>query len=263
MKVMIYCFTGTGNSLLMARKIANQLEDAEIKPVWKLKEEKAQESIIQQGAEAIGFIFPVYCDRVPQIVRKSIEEAQFHNIKYCFGVTTSGGSAGNALYELDGILKSKGIRLDYGKNIDLSDNSIVIRTSEEKALFRFGKTDMAAKEIAQQVNLRKTLKEPFKKKLSYSIMGKVIKNILIKYYMVNHKKIDPTRCKNCKLCINICPVQNITVKDGIISFGGKCEQCFACINWCPEKAIIFGKIDPQKRSQYHCPGIYAKDIKGF
>lgn len=57
------------------------------------------------------------------------------------------------------------------------------------------------------------------------------------------KKIDNaitwcgSYCKHCFICINICPVKNLTfVKDEMVSLG-KCIQCQLCMKYCPDIAI--------------------------
>ena len=66
-------------------------------------------------------------------------------------------------------------------------------------------------------------------------------------------------CIKCGKCALVCPTQNITLKDGHVTFGTNCQQCMACIQWCPQKAIDYkGKAASRKR--YHHMDISLKDI---
>lgn len=49
-------------------------------------------------------------------------------------------------------------------------------------------------------------------------------------------------CIGCGLCTEICPMQNLKLKDGKAVPGGKCTMCYRCISKCPQRAItLVGK----------------------
>ena len=55
-------------------------------------------------------------------------------------------------------------------------------------------------------------------------------------------KIDRNRCIRCGICVSLCPMKNISLKDGPAVAGGKCTMCYRCINFCPTQAItLLGK----------------------
>lgn len=55
-------------------------------------------------------------------------------------------------------------------------------------------------------------------------------------------KIDPAKCIGCGLCETLCPMQNLTVKNGISHSKNRCTMCYRCINKCPKQAItLLGK----------------------
>lgn len=263
MKVLIYYFTGTGNSLFVARKIAQRLGGAVLKPVkeliWSGDNEVCTDPILLD-ADAVGFVFPVYFDRIPEIILKAIEKSYFKNTQYFFAATTSGEGTENALFELNSVLRSRGVRLDYGKNIVMSDNSIVLKTSENKADKRLKRTDEIADEIAAAVNKFTKIDGAFQHSSYSSFIGKIGKLIFVNYYKADKRKVDMSRCNQCGMCAKLCPAGNISMAEGEMKIGDHCQWCFACLNWCPQKAIRFGRIDPSKRHQYHCPSIKASDI---
>lgn len=263
MKVLIYYFTGTGNSLLVARKIAQRLEGTMLRPVMELigtKENEVSDDSILLDTDAVGFVFPIYFDGMPEIIRKTIEKSHFLKTKYIFTVTTSGEGTGNALYEMDSLLRSRGVRLDYGKNVVLADNSIILRTSQTELEKRLIQIDEAADEIAAAViNLTRN-DVALQRRISLSILGRINKFAVVHYHKAEKRMVDRTRCNRCGLCVKLCPVENILMTEGEVKIGDHCQWCFACLNWCPQKAIKFGRIDPSKKHQYRCPGMKASDI---
>lgn len=60
-------------------------------------------------------------------------------------------------------------------------------------------------------------------------------------------KIDPQKCIGCGLCEKLCPMDNITLTDGIASSGDRCTMCYRCISKCPilKGFFILGKVAPE------------------
>jgi len=54
---------------------------------------------------------------------------------------------------------------------------------------------------------------------------------------------DEEKCTHCGVCIAVCPVNAITMKDFKISFDSeKCIACRNCVDACPFNAISSGKV---------------------
>lgn len=264
MKVLIYYFTGTCNSLLVAKKIAERINGAEVRPIMELygldsDTDKTSVNCTLLEANAVGFVFPVYFGRIPEIVSVAIKKAQFSEKQYFFAAATCNGMVGNALFELDLVLRSKGVRLDYGKAVDMPDNTIIIRTSEAKANRRIVQINNAADEFTYALS-RGIKRHDFKRKGIFNFGGRVSKFVVMRYYKAEKRKIDMSRCNKCGMCTKICPVGNFSIQEEKVLAGVNCKWCFGCINWCPKSAIVFGRIDPSKRMQYHCQGISVADI---
>lgn len=52
----------------------------------------------------------------------------------------------------------------------------------------------------------------------------------------NKVKIN-TDCVGCGLCASLCPMKNISIKDGKAVFENRCTMCYRCVSQCPKKAI--------------------------
>lgn len=72
MKNRIYFFTGTGNSLKVAKEIAAELPECELFAI-----KKDMDRTIPMGYERIGFVFPVYYWGLPAMVSNFIKNATF------------------------------------------------------------------------------------------------------------------------------------------------------------------------------------------
>lgn len=60
MKTIIYCFTGTGNSLQVANELSENLGDCRVKRIY-------AHTRPQTDADAVGFVFPVHLWGMPRV----------------------------------------------------------------------------------------------------------------------------------------------------------------------------------------------------
>ncbi len=66
-------------------------------------------------------------------------------------------------------------------------------------------------------------------------------------------------CDGCGVCVDVCPVGNVGLKDEKPVWGNKCESCLACFHWCP-KASIQASEKTKVRGRYHQPGVEVEEI---
>lgn len=105
----IYYFTGTGNSLVVARGIAGKIEGKLIAIPRAIKEENTYPE-----GDTLGIVFTVYHQGLPNIINRFINKLDNIGEQYVFGVCTYGDSPGISLEYLDESLKAKGGKLSAG-----------------------------------------------------------------------------------------------------------------------------------------------------
>ncbi len=88
MKTIIYYFTGTGNSLAAAKKIAIILGDCDLIPIASLENTSGK---ITPKIDRIGIICPVYDGGVPIMVAGFAKRLDLSQAGYVFAVVTMGG----------------------------------------------------------------------------------------------------------------------------------------------------------------------------
>jgi len=49
--------------------------------------------------------------------------------------------------------------------------------------------------------------------------------------------VDKEKCKGCGKCVDVCPVEAITIENKIAVISDDCIECGACVNECPFEAI--------------------------
>ena len=49
--------------------------------------------------------------------------------------------------------------------------------------------------------------------------------------------VDKEKCTGCEACIEICPVEAISVNNGKAKISDDCIDCGSCVDECPNQAI--------------------------
>lgn len=258
MSTTIYYFTGTGNSLTVAKNLAEKLESSDLVPMTKVY----QKEDLASTSEKVGFIFPLYYAGVPKIVFDFVKKIDLTNSTYFFTVVTNAGDIDQVpLYQLAELLKEKSKMLNAGFFITMPNNYIIgydIHPPERQNQF-FENAKEKVNEIADFITQNKEniqeeiLKSVKSSKLKFNEEFRNTVNESDKYFNVDEN------CDNCTICENVCPVNNIKIVEGKPQWQHNCQQCLACINYCPEKAIQFG-TKTLKTNRYHHPEVTVSNI---
>lgn len=249
---MIIYFSGTGNSLTVAQHIATGLNEK----VIHMNEAKKLKTI---NDSSIGFVFPVHNFDIPPMLKAIIEKLDFPSLKYAFGIITHGGDKGNTLFSLKRLMQEKGSDLHYKNDVLMPVNSRIMYgrlTDKIEERIADSKTKIAT--IISDIKGQKQNTQHIRKKHLIAAMHNLAEtNILKKRFT---PEVDADLCTNCGICQSVCPVNNISVKNGKAFIEDYCEQCTTCLHWCPQVAIHYGKRKVRKEQQYHNPEIKLKDI---
>jgi len=252
-KNIIFYFSGTGNSLKVAKDIAKEIENCEIVSMG-----SCTDYDLQAGYETIGFVYPTYFRGEPNKVREFILNLNLKNNAnaYYYAVTTCGKYEGNALIHVKHLLKRKNITLHYAKMLDMFSNYVVAYdmrdTIEEET--KQSEKDLVSiiKSIKNKEANKLPITEPFQE-IAYRILTKFPSN-MDKNYNVSDA------CTGCGICKKVCPVGNIYLDDNDRPyFKHHCEQCVACIQYCPNRAINY-KNKTQSRRRYTHPSIKYTEL---
>jgi ferredoxin len=259
-KTIIYYFTGTGNSLAVAKKIAAATGDCDLVPIASLQ--KTGGDVVPQ-AERVGIVCPVYFSGLPLMVASFAGRLDPSAVQYLFAVTTHGGGGeSGALRQLDSILrKHKGKGLDAGFGVTMPGNYILMYESPagKKQEEILAKADEEIAEITGPVSRCE------KRRLPSSLIPRVLYTLLYPYF-ASHARTDDRKftvsdqCTSCGTCVAICPAKNIELVEKKPVWKHHCELCCGCIHTCPAKAIQAG-ARTEKWQRYRNPSITVAELK--
>jgi ferredoxin len=251
----IFYFTGTGNSLTIARDLAEALGDAQLRRISLA----ATSFSPQEAADKVGIVFPVYVDGLPRIVEAFARELDRPPGTYVFAVANYGGGPGGSLLQLDGVFKEKGAPLSAAFGLKMPDNTQILfppcSPSEQRDDFK--QEEESIRTIAAVVRNKGTALDDLEKtrrRLGPSWTRPPFDpEEMAKKFWVDEK------CNGCGLCGKICPVDNVVLNEGKPVWLTRCEQCAACLQWCPTEAIQFSD-KTAGWGRYHHPAVKVSDL---
>jgi ferredoxin len=255
MKTQLYVYTGTGNSLWAARRLALELGEATLEFMPHVL------NPFTVGADRVGIIFPVHIWGLPRRVIRFVKNLQVKPETYIFGLAVNAGQPAAALLQMQKLMSARKLSLACGYSIALPSNYTPwggpgpIETQEQ--LFRQATEKM--KRIAGSV-LRSERKEADR--------GPYWQNVVLSWiYKMSFRQVPKMdkkfwvddKCNGCGICSKVCPAENIEMLKVRPSWLHRCEQCFACLQWCPKEAIQCGKKTVQY-PRYHHPEVALRDM---
>jgi ferredoxin len=233
--MIIFYFTGTGNSLWAARKIADAT-GATLISIASVREEHHE-----YKDDVIGFIYPQYAVGLPKMMRRFITQNTFF-ADYMLAIDLYAFIRMGALREIAGLLP-----INYGAYLKTPNNFIFAINSPKNPEKVLKKAQARLTRLIVDISAHK----------SKQIRPRARIGNATKYFGKNSFRVTDA-CIQCGTCVKVCPADNVELKDKPI-FGSNCETCFACANHCPAHAI-YSNDAMLKRRQYRNPEVPLDEI---
>ena len=235
----ILYFSSTGNSLFIAQKVQKEF-GGEVKYI---------PNYLGNGSEydKIFIVTPIYSYGAPTFICELFEKLD--SSKEIIVIQNYGGMIGGADYLLLKYAKEAGLNIKAIYTMKMPENytlnfsvpKFYLNSTLKKADKRIDKilSRIKSKDLPLPKKCKTREKKYLKNKANWHIIGE--------RFSANEK------CIKCKKCIEICPVNNISMQDGKIRFSDKCVACLGCYHRCPKKAIVY--LNKNKKSRYINPKI--------
>lgn len=247
---MVFYFTGTGNSLYIAKQIAENPIS-----IPKIMRQRSLDFI----ADSIGIIAPVYGHEVPDMVKDFLRRAHFHT-EYFYIILTYGNRHGGAAELAKELCDECGITVNYINVIMMVDNWLpsfdmneqkkIDKKVEENLKLILDDLSVCKNKISQVTDSDREAHRQFLNRMS-QMPPDVWQHLL---WMTD-------ACTGCEICEKVCPSSSIHVVDGrAVHVPGHCQTCLACAHAYPQKAIQLTIPEVNSGARYRNQHISLKEI---
>lgn len=247
---MIFYFTGTGNSLFVARQFGENLVSIP---------QVINQDNLEFEDDEIGIVWPIYAGEPPKMVLEFLKKATFKT-DYLYMILTYGKDATDAPEFIEAKSEELGIHIDYIHTVFMVDNYLPsFDMSEQIAMEKT--IDKDIKQALEDVRNRK--KEiPEADQAAKDFHAKASKIFADNPGLINGEQITVTnKCIGCGICTKVCPVGRFYIEDKKAKRKqNTCEFCLACAHNCPQKAITTSVSDKNPDARFRNEHVSLQDI---
>lgn len=243
---MIFVFSGTGNSYVVARRMADELE----LPLLDItKQVRNKRWLFDAAGEDVGFVFPVYFWGLPAYVREFVENVQVRNPGRVWCVATCAGESGAACRMLADKLKGR-LDVDACYDILMPENAVFYESAPEK--------DEAERILADAddalTSIISSVKDGESGDFTRYGCEDGVDEMYAQYDLARHTEAFSigSDCIECRICEEVCPSKAIRIYHRKPVWDEEmCNLCMGCLNMCPKKTIQFGEETVGRNRYYH------------
>jgi ferredoxin len=255
MGTKLYVYTGTGNSLWIARQLALELKEATVEFIPHSTRD------VKVEADQMGIIFPVHIWGLPSHVIQFIDHLQVKPETYLFALAVNAGQPAATLLQLQKLMSIHKWSLAAGFSFVMPSNYTpwggpgpidaqqrLFRGAQERVKTIAGTILRGERKKVDRGPLWQNILFSWIYKMSFRSVHKLDKNFWV-----------DDKCNSCGICLKVCPAGNIEMINERLAWLHRCEQCLACLQWCPQEAIQYGK-KTVKYQRYHHPEVILEDM---
>jgi Pyruvate/2-oxoacid:ferredoxin oxidoreductase delta subunit len=251
-KIIIYCFSGTGNSRNVAVWLANVAQENKIESqIVNIAKIDRLSVIPPEPGSLIVFVSPIHGFNYPPIMLNFILRFPKGKNKVVLMNTRAGmligklitpGITGIAFYLASIILFLKGFSIKAISPVDMPSNWISLHPGLNTRTINY--LNGKCKERVATFS-RKILQGKSHFKALLEVYDILFAPIALGYFFIGRfffakSFFASAECDNCDICIKTCPVKAIIKVDKRPFWTFNCESCMKCMSNCPKKAIETG-----------------------
>lgn len=255
---MIFYFSGTGNSLWVAKELGGILSE----PLLNVAEAmaKGECSFRVREEERLVFVFPVHSWGIAVAMRRFMElmEIKGYEAQPVFAICTCGDDCGTTDRMLRRLLGRKGLPLHAVFSVQMPNNYILLpgfdvdSKAEEQQKLRAAQTTVA--QIGEMLAGKRPLQPHYTPGRFARLKTSLVYPLFARFSIGKTSYYTTDACISCGLCEKVCPTRTISFDGWHPSWGTDCVQCLACIHRCPVRAIEYGK-ETIKKGRYKHPDL--------
>ena len=231
----LFYFTGTGNTLALAKAAAESLEQQGIT----VELSNVLSSLETEVPELVGVFLPVYGYGAPRVINRFLKRLQAGEGRTAFVIANAADNPGTAATDVGFLLHQNGYKVMLADWVKMPSNYILGKPAieDEKAAEIVSAGEATVKQLMAGLLTPGLIAPPLQggnKPFHRFLYWAFTKSL--KYAPRFYKSTD--KCNGCGACVEMCPTGSITLdsKERPVWSRG-CEHCMRCVNLCPQAAI--------------------------
>ncbi len=258
-RTVIYYYSGTGNSLSLARQVAEKLGDTDVISIYGLRDNAK----VPEEYARVGICTPTCFIEPPRIVTEICERLEILRSQKVFIIATCGAADGFVRFDLKNILEPKTDLPVQTFMVPMPPNHIVgfDPFPDDKQNEMLSAAAEAAVKIAEDIANDAPPEEivvPDREQLNQR-SETFNTGLGVDRESTEGGFYTSDACVRCGTCAALCKNGNITITEEGVEWGHDCQQCMACIQWCPHEAIRHPNV-PEERKHYRNPDVTIADM---
>lgn len=247
---MIFCFSGTGNSLWVAQRLADSLGDK----IYSIADRSS--APIKSAAERVIWVFPIYSWGLPPVVKQFIKSlcVDFQNQPHHYMVCTCGDDIGVAHKQWRKMITKRGWIAHSAFSVQMPNTYTLMKgfdvDSKEIIQQKLDAAPERVNYIVQQIRLNSCTDNVTTGSWAW-IKTHIIYPYFMKFCTSPKPFLATENCISCNKCVKECPLLNITIHNNRPKWGNNCTLCLRCYHTCPQHAIAYGKATKGKGQYLH------------
>ena len=248
---MVLYFSATGNTKLIAKKIAERLRDESLDLLQRIKNSDYSDIYSERPFVICS---PIYVSELPGVYADYLRNVVLTGSGEVYGVFTNGGFSGIAGGQLKRIVKRKGMLFKGYAEFKMASNHITNKShkplDDAEIRKRIKASVLKVEELADVIQNGSTYHNRHIFLLEYLITLPIAPVLCYINQTTKQFRIKDT-CISCGKCVKLCPMHVIEMQSGKPVWKEKrCAHCMSCIQNCPAEAIEFGEVT-EGRKRYN------------
>lgn len=247
---MIICFSGTGNSRLVAGRLASLT--GEKRPVTYIDRRLYDDpSVDASGDSRIIWVFPVYSWGVPPVVVDVIRRLRLTapDSARHYMVATCGDDAGLTAAMWRRAVKARGWHPAGAFTVIMPNTYVMLKgfdvDSPDVAGAKLDAMEPRVADVATAIMRGYDGDDCIRGSFPW-IKSRIVYPVFVSRLMSPKGFHVLPECIGCGKCAAVCPMSNITIEGGRPEWGSVCAFCSGCYHVCPVHAVAYGKATSGK-----------------
>lgn len=244
MKGIVYYYSGTGNTQLACRHIAENLSIS-----FDLVDVVNREKVDLEPYAVVGFATSADFGGPPYLFQEFIEGLPQQQDKLAFVFNTYGFISGKTLRVLERSVVAKGFKVIAGHSLRMPESypPMIARgmgAEKEPNEKRLRDFDTFISELERLLERAQESGAVEQRRTSIGLIDRILPTFPRTRARndMGQKYVDESLCTECGACERGCPYKAIRLEPKPVFDMSKCYGCWRCYNRCPEHAIYTKKL---------------------